>query len=141
MYPLMRSMCPPSKTSISLLFTNYKFLSNSDRFGLDFISNHMLLGMSLSESVFFLYINFQFIQSIGRELVIESAKVADIGKYVCMVGNNIGMKMKSVDVWLTVNGTTTSTTTTTTTKPPTTTTTSTTTTAGLKIRMYVVHYI
>nr|XP_019930077.2 fibroblast growth factor receptor 4 [Crassostrea gigas] len=82
-----------------------------------------------------------FIQSIGRELVIESAKVADTGKYVCMVGNNIGMKMKSVDVWLTVKGTTTSTTTTTTTKPPTTTTTSTTTTAGLKIRMFVVHYI
>uniref|UniRef100_K1PC93 Uncharacterized protein n=1 Tax=Magallana gigas TaxID=29159 RepID=K1PC93_MAGGI len=74
-----------------------------------------------------------FIQSIGRELVIESAKVADTGIYVCLVGNNIGMKMKSVDVWLTVKRTTTSTTTTTTTEAPTTTTTSTTTTAGLKI--------
>lgn len=53
--------------------------------------------------VFFnIIIIFQFIQSIGREQVIESAKVADTGKYVCMVGNNIGMKMKSVDVWLTV---------------------------------------
>lgn len=77
--------------------------------------------------------SFNFVQSIGRELVIESAKIADTGKYVCIVGNNNGMKMKSVDVWLTVKRTTTSTTTTTTTEAPTTTTTSTTTTAGLKI--------
>lgn len=101
----------------------------------------MLLSMSHSASVFLKYIIFQFIQSIGRELVIESAKVADTGKYVCMVGNNIGMKIKSADVWLTVKRTTTSTTTTTTTEAPTTTTTSTTTTAGLKISMYVVHNI
>lgn len=65
-------------------------------------------------------------QSNGPELVIESAKVEDTGKYVCMVGNYIGIK--SVDVWVMVKQATTSTTTTTTTEPPTTTTTSTTTT-------------
>lgn len=66
------------------------------------------------------------IQNNGPELVIPSATVADTGKYICMVGNYIGIK--SVDVWVTVKQTTTSTTTTTTTKPPTTTTSSTTTT-------------
>lgn len=70
--------------------------------------------------------HFQFMQSNGPELVIESAKVEDTGKYVCMVGNYIGIK--SVDVWVMVKQATTSTTTTTTTEPPTTTTTSTTTT-------------
>lgn len=70
--------------------------------------------------------NENFMQSNGPELVIESAKVEDTGKYVCMVGNYIGIK--SVDVWVMVKQATTSTTTTTTTEPPTTTTTSTTTT-------------
>ena len=70
---------------------------------------------------------FQFLQSNGPELVIESARVEDAGKYTCMVGNFVGIK--SVDVWLMVKQTTTSTTsttTTTTTKSPTTTTTTTT---------------
>ncbi|XP_078321791.1 uncharacterized protein LOC111111107 isoform X2 [Crassostrea virginica] len=69
--------------------------------------------------------NKNFLDSNGPELVIESARVEDTGKYTCMVGNYVGIK--SVDVWLMVKQTTTSTsTTTTTTKPPTTTTTTTT---------------
>ena len=68
---------------------------------------------------------FQFLQSNGPELVIESARVEDAGKYTCMVGNYVGIK--SVDVWLMVKQTTTSTSTTIkTTKPQTTTTTTTT---------------
>lgn len=60
--------------------------------------------------------------------MIESARVEDTGKYICMVGNYIGIK--SVDVWVTVKQTnlTSTTTTTTNTKPPTTTTSFTTTT-------------
>lgn len=70
--------------------------------------------------------HFQSLQNNGPKLVIESARVEDTGKYICMVGNYIGIK--SVDVWVTVKQTTTTSTTTTTTKPPTTTTASTTTT-------------
>lgn len=84
-------------------------------------------------------IHFQVIQNNGPELVIESATFSDTGKYICMVRNNIWLKL--VDVWVTVKRTTTSTIITTTTEPPTTTTSSTTTTAGLQICMCVVYYI
>lgn len=84
-------------------------------------------------------IHFQVIQNNGSELVITSATFSDTGKYICMVRNNIWLKL--VDVWVTVKRTTTSTTTKTTTEPPTTTTNSTTTTAGLQICMCFVYYI
>lgn len=88
---------------------------------------------------YFSVIYFQVIQNNGPELVIESATFSDTGKYICMVRNNIWLKL--VDVWVTVKRTTTSTIITTTTEPPTTTTSSTTTTAGLQICMCVVYYI